>query len=75
MVFILQMISNIGHSSYSPDLNTPTIVGVTSSRTPLLWGCPVVNLVISLSIELYSGFSQTHNIGNNANLGIRGFTT
>ena len=75
MVFILQMISNIGHSSYSHDLNTPTIVGATSSRTPLFWGCPVVNLVISLSIEFYSGFSQTHNIGNNANLGIRGFTT
>ena len=26
-------------------------------------------------IEVYSRFSQTHNIGNNANIGIRDFTT
>ena len=24
---------------------------------------------------IHSGFSQTHNIGNNANIGIKGFTT
>ena len=35
MVFILQMISNIGHSSYSHDLNTPTIVGATVNSTLL----------------------------------------
>ena len=30
---------------------------------------------LSWSVQFYSGFSQTHNIGNNANIGIRGFTT
>ena len=31
--------------------------------------------LISQFLGPYSGFSQIHNIGNNANIGISGFTT
>ena len=54
-----------------------TAIAARSTHHTGMHSCFVIEslIIVVYKIRTYSGFSQKHNIGNNASIAIRGFTT